>query len=370
VTPLNHNIIQSGQATQVPLLYLRPGRWPDHEPAENAECPIHPQFHRGWVGDHEPRPSLDGLLVYDEAHIVMTESSACASGACFAPSSNTGKERDAESGNDYFGARYYTSVMGRFISPDWSAKAEPVPYAKLDNPQSLNLYTYVFNNPVTGVDLDGHQGQGPPGNPGPLSFYCNAAKADGNYAACEQTWNQLEDAWNAYQQMINSKKAQQQTTSNKATGYLKGTLKVAAGVVAVGVVATNPEVGVVGALVGGIGGSASFVSGTTQILGTATNTDVSKGTSAVEDFGSPQGLIVGVASGGNQSLASVSTTAGNVAGLASKPESAAGVADKILTVTSLATGELESTYQTIRNMISPPPPPTPAPPGLPPGWDQ
>jgi RHS repeat-associated protein len=34
----------------------------------------------------------------------------------------TGKERDAESGNDYFGARYYSSEMGRFMSPDWSAQ--------------------------------------------------------------------------------------------------------------------------------------------------------------------------------------------------------------------------------------------------------
>lgn len=31
---------------------------------------------------------------------------------------STGKERDAESGNDYFGARYYASAMGRFLSPD------------------------------------------------------------------------------------------------------------------------------------------------------------------------------------------------------------------------------------------------------------
>jgi RHS repeat-associated protein len=69
---------------------------------------------------------------------------------------STGKERDAESGNDYFGARYYESSMGRFMSPDWSAKAEPVPYAKLDNPQSLNLYEYVLNNPLHGVDPDGH----------------------------------------------------------------------------------------------------------------------------------------------------------------------------------------------------------------------
>ncbi len=41
----------------------------------------------------------------------------------------TGKERDAESGNDYFEARYYSSAMGRFTTPDWSAKTDPVPYA-------------------------------------------------------------------------------------------------------------------------------------------------------------------------------------------------------------------------------------------------
>src|ERR1700740_3437144 len=68
----------------------------------------------------------------------------------------TGKERDTESGNDYFGARYYASSMGRFMSPDWSAKVAPVPYAKPDNPQSLNLYAYVLNNPLIHVDADGH----------------------------------------------------------------------------------------------------------------------------------------------------------------------------------------------------------------------
>jgi RHS repeat-associated protein len=68
----------------------------------------------------------------------------------------TGKERDTESGNDYFGARYYASTMGRFMSPDWSAKEEPVPYAKLDDPQSLNLYAYVQNNPLIRLDKDGH----------------------------------------------------------------------------------------------------------------------------------------------------------------------------------------------------------------------
>jgi RHS repeat-associated protein len=69
----------------------------------------------------------------------------------------TGKERDTESGLDYFGARYYASSMGRWMSPDWSAKAEAVPYSILDNPQSLNLYSYGWNNPLSNRDEDGHE---------------------------------------------------------------------------------------------------------------------------------------------------------------------------------------------------------------------
>jgi RHS repeat-associated protein len=68
----------------------------------------------------------------------------------------TSKQRDTETGNDYFDARYYASSVGRFMSPDWSAQEEPVPYAKLDDPQSLNLYDYMRNNPLGGVDPDGH----------------------------------------------------------------------------------------------------------------------------------------------------------------------------------------------------------------------
>jgi RHS repeat-associated protein len=67
-----------------------------------------------------------------------------------------GKERDAESGNDDFGARYYSSVYGRWLSPDWSSIPAPVPYANLANPQTLNLYAMVADNPETFADLDGH----------------------------------------------------------------------------------------------------------------------------------------------------------------------------------------------------------------------
>jgi RHS repeat-associated protein len=79
----------------------------------------------------------------------------------------TGKERDAETGNDYFGARYFASNMGRFMSPDWSAKIEPVPYSKLDDPQTLNLYGYLRDNPLGGVDADGHCGEKPNDPPCP-----------------------------------------------------------------------------------------------------------------------------------------------------------------------------------------------------------
>ena len=68
----------------------------------------------------------------------------------------TGKEHDAESGLDYFGARYYQAQTGRWLLPDWSATPVPVPYAVFSNPQSLNLYTYVGNNPINAVDSDGH----------------------------------------------------------------------------------------------------------------------------------------------------------------------------------------------------------------------
>ncbi|MGC2635593.1 MAG: RHS repeat-associated core domain-containing protein [Acidobacteriaceae bacterium] len=72
------------------------------------------------------------------------------------PSIFTGKERDAESGNDDFGARYYASTMGRWMSPDWSTTPTAVPFADLTNPQTLNLYQYEGNNPLAKADKDGH----------------------------------------------------------------------------------------------------------------------------------------------------------------------------------------------------------------------
>ena len=63
----------------------------------------------------------------------------------------TGKERDSETGLDYFGARYYASAQGRFSSID------PVTLtnARLYDPQRFNLYAYCRNNPLLFVDPTG-----------------------------------------------------------------------------------------------------------------------------------------------------------------------------------------------------------------------
>ena len=83
----------------------------------------------------------------------MTQAAVCASDVCFASCRSTGKERDAESGNDYFGARYYASSMGRWLSPD--PKQPNIKF--LFNPQKWNKYNYVLNNPLTNIDPDGQE---------------------------------------------------------------------------------------------------------------------------------------------------------------------------------------------------------------------
>jgi len=63
----------------------------------------------------------------------------------------TGKERDAESGLDYFGARYYASSVGRWMSPD----PMQVSQKHLMYPQRWNAYSYVRNQPLIAFDPDG-----------------------------------------------------------------------------------------------------------------------------------------------------------------------------------------------------------------------
>ena len=80
----------------------------------------------------------------------------------------TSKQRDDETGLDFFEARHYSSTQGRFTTPDEFAGGptelfvavaahNPTFYAELAEPQSLNKYTYCLNNPYKFVDPDGHQ---------------------------------------------------------------------------------------------------------------------------------------------------------------------------------------------------------------------
>jgi RHS repeat-associated protein len=89
---------------------------------------------------------------------------------CSGPDDNqlhyTAKERDTESGNDYFGARYYGSNGSRFLSPD------PLG-GHLENPQSLNKYAYALNNPLTNTDPTG------------LDSYLQCTQSNTNASTCQ-----------------------------------------------------------------------------------------------------------------------------------------------------------------------------------------
>ena len=60
----------------------------------------------------------------------------------------TGKEKDEDTGLYYYESRYYDSAIGRFTAVDpWGGE--------LTDPQTLNKYAYVRNNPLKYVDPSG-----------------------------------------------------------------------------------------------------------------------------------------------------------------------------------------------------------------------
>ncbi len=66
----------------------------------------------------------------------------------------TGKERDPETGLQYFGARFYDGGIGRFLSVD-PALLRGRPLSALQSPQQLNVYAYSANNTYRFIDPDG-----------------------------------------------------------------------------------------------------------------------------------------------------------------------------------------------------------------------
>jgi RHS repeat-associated protein len=110
---------------------------------------------------HTPRAltGSDGLLQecsdyspFGRLLQTSTRTLACHQVPSHAAQQFTGHVRDQETKLDYFGARYYSSANGRFVSPD-----SPLADQHLENPQSWNLYAFSRNNPLKVVDRDGRQ---------------------------------------------------------------------------------------------------------------------------------------------------------------------------------------------------------------------
>jgi len=113
-----------------------------------------------WLGTERARSVPGATTACETITSLPFGDGMTTTGSCGDPSPMhfTDKERDTESGLDNFDARYYSSQYGRFMIPDWGSKASAVPYADFGIPQSLNLYTYVENNPIFKSDPDGHCG--------------------------------------------------------------------------------------------------------------------------------------------------------------------------------------------------------------------
>jgi RHS repeat-associated protein len=103
-----------------------------------------------WLGTKRVVANTLGAAIGTCASLPFGDALGCTGGLSLSGHHFTGQLHDAESGNDYFGARYYGDYTGRFMSPDDGSDQDP------SDPQSWNLYSYVQNNPLRNVDPDGH----------------------------------------------------------------------------------------------------------------------------------------------------------------------------------------------------------------------
>ena len=100
-----------------------------------------------WLGTARVHTNMAGAITESCTSLPFGEDLTC-SGPEVSPLHFTGKERDGESGLDYFIHRHYASTMGRFMQPDPAGMMA----VDIGSPQTLNRYTYVLNNPLSLVD--------------------------------------------------------------------------------------------------------------------------------------------------------------------------------------------------------------------------
>jgi RHS repeat-associated protein len=131
-------------------------------------------IHSDWLGSERARSAVNGTSAETCTSLPFGDWLTCA-GSDVSPMHFTGKQRDSESGLDNFGARYNSSSMGRFMSPD-PDNISGVLHMD-DDPQSWNAYSYVRNNPLNLTDPTG-------------TVFCSAAGAgdpEGVTQVCDVT---------------------------------------------------------------------------------------------------------------------------------------------------------------------------------------
>jgi RHS repeat-associated protein len=139
-----------------------------------------------WPGEELTRNSHLGLAwstaALNPAPTIANSNTASGLRGCLCDggrrSRSTGKERDTETGLDYFGARYFSGAQGRFTSPDPLLSS-----AHITQPQSWNRYSYALNNPLKFTDPHG-------------LYICNGTKDE--CKAFESALKQVERARNSF----------------------------------------------------------------------------------------------------------------------------------------------------------------------------
>lgn len=107
---------------------------------------------RDWLGTKRVRTNVSGAVAETCESLSYGDDYSCST-SDISPLHFTGKTRDG-TGLSHFPARYYSPFAGRFMSPD------PLGGSVL-NPQSLNRYSYVLDNPERFIDPLGLQCQQP-----------------------------------------------------------------------------------------------------------------------------------------------------------------------------------------------------------------